>query len=96
MRYNVDTMNVGIRELKQHLSRYVARAREGETIVITDRGVPVAKLEKVQTDEPPEALKHLIESGKLMYKGSFRYVPKAIRMLPGEKTAVDYVREQRR
>lgn len=96
MRYNVDTMNVGIRELKQHLSRYVARAREGETVVITDRGVPVAKLEKVQTDEPPEALKRLVEAGRAVDKGPFRYVPKAIRMLPGEKTAVDYVREQRR
>ena len=35
---------VGIRELKAHLSRYVASARAGERIVITARGEQVAEL----------------------------------------------------
>lgn len=33
-------MDVGIRELKQHLSEYLDRAQRGETIRVTDRGVP--------------------------------------------------------
>ena len=33
---------VGIRELKQNASAVVARAVEGETVTITDRGRPVA------------------------------------------------------
>lgn len=33
-------MDVGIRELKQHLSEYLDRAHRGETIRVTDRGVP--------------------------------------------------------
>lgn len=33
-------MNVGVRELKQHLSEYLDRAAAGETLQITDRGVP--------------------------------------------------------
>ncbi len=37
-------MDVGVRELKQHLSRYVERAARGETIRVTDRGVPRAIL----------------------------------------------------
>ena len=37
-------MNVGIRELKAHLSEYVGKAAEGENIVVTDRGKPVAQL----------------------------------------------------
>lgn len=37
-------MNVGIRELKAHLSEYVGRAAAGEHIVVTDRGKPVAQL----------------------------------------------------
>ena len=37
-------MDVGIRELKQHLSRYVDRAARGETIRVTDRGIPRAVL----------------------------------------------------
>jgi prevent-host-death family protein len=37
-------MNVGIRELKAHLSEYVARAAGGEEVVVTDRSRPVARL----------------------------------------------------
>lgn len=37
-------MTVGIRELKAKLSEYVGRAANGEQIVITDRGRPVAHL----------------------------------------------------
>jgi prevent-host-death family protein len=32
-------MNVGVRELKQHLSQYLDRAASGEVIQVTERGV---------------------------------------------------------
>ncbi len=35
-------MDVGVRELKQHLSEYLARAAAGELIRVTDRGQPRA------------------------------------------------------
>ncbi len=35
---------IGIRDLRQHASRYVKRAQSGERIEITDRGRPVATL----------------------------------------------------
>ncbi|MEJ1969926.1 MAG: type II toxin-antitoxin system prevent-host-death family antitoxin [Rhizomicrobium sp.] len=38
---------VGIRELKNSLSAYVREAQEGETIVVTDRGEPIAQLSPV-------------------------------------------------
>jgi prevent-host-death family protein len=38
-------MEVGIRELKANLSRYVSRASAGEAIVVTDRGVPTCVLQ---------------------------------------------------
>ena len=31
-------MDVGVRELKEHLSEYIDRAARGEAIVVTDRG----------------------------------------------------------
>ena len=37
-------MDVGVRELKQSLSRYIERAARGEVIRVTDRGVPRAIL----------------------------------------------------
>ncbi len=36
--------DVGIRELKQHLSEYLDRAEHGETLRVTDRGRPKAML----------------------------------------------------
>jgi prevent-host-death family protein len=33
-------MDVGVRELKQHLSDYLDRAAAGEVIRVTDRGLP--------------------------------------------------------
>lgn len=58
---------MGIRELKAHLSRYVQAARDGQRIVVTDRGVPVAVL----APPPPEnqddlspALRQLIRDGR--------------------------------
>ncbi len=35
---------VGIREMRQNLSRYARRARRSESFVITDRGTEVARL----------------------------------------------------
>lgn len=39
-----DIDSVGIRELRQHASRYVSRAKAGERIAVTDRGALVAYL----------------------------------------------------
>ena len=47
---------VGIRELENGLSRYVARVRRGEEIVVTDRGAPVARLVAVSASDPLAAL----------------------------------------
>lgn len=42
-------MNIGIRELKSHLSDFVHRAQSGEHVTITDRGRPVALLVPIPT-----------------------------------------------
>ncbi len=38
------SMEVGIRELKSKLSEYLGRVSDGEELVITDRGTPVARV----------------------------------------------------
>jgi prevent-host-death family protein len=35
---------IGIRELRQHASRYLQAVSQGATITVTDRGRPVARL----------------------------------------------------
>lgn len=37
-------MEVGIRELRADLSRWIKRVRDGEEVVVTDRGEPVARI----------------------------------------------------
>jgi len=41
---------VGIRELRQYASRYLARVQRGESLEVTDRGRPVALLVPVHGD----------------------------------------------
>ena len=41
---------IGIRELRQHASRYLKRVAAGESIEVTDRGRPVARLVPVASD----------------------------------------------
>jgi prevent-host-death family protein len=37
-------MDVAVSELRAHLSEWLEQVREGEEVVVTDRGVPVARL----------------------------------------------------
>jgi prevent-host-death family protein len=57
----VATSEVGIRELKNKLSAYLARVKEGEEIVVTDRGKPVARL--VPVDGATDRLAELVAAG---------------------------------
>jgi prevent-host-death family protein len=43
-----------VSELKASLSKYVARVKSGEEVIITERGKPVAKLVPILADEDPE------------------------------------------
>ncbi|HLY67770.1 MAG TPA: type II toxin-antitoxin system prevent-host-death family antitoxin [Chloroflexota bacterium] len=94
-------MEVGIRELKSHLSRYIAQARSGEPVVVTDRGKPVVRLEAVHLqsdhDKLPTKLQRLIESGKVIDKGPLRLdrLPKPLPPLRGDKTLSDLIIEER-
>jgi prevent-host-death family protein len=54
---------IGVRELRQNASRYLARVANGEAIEVTDRGRPVARLVPVPSGE--NALADLFRSGRL-------------------------------
>lgn len=42
-------MDVAVTDLRAHLSEWLNRARAGDEVVITDRGVPVARLTGLTT-----------------------------------------------
>jgi prevent-host-death family protein len=47
------TKAVGVRELRQNLSRYLERVKEGETLTVTERGHEVARLVPSYPDVDP-------------------------------------------
>jgi prevent-host-death family protein len=53
---------IGVRELRQHASRYLERVRSGETIEITDRGRLVAQLTPPRTS----AVERLAAQGRVV------------------------------
>jgi prevent-host-death family protein len=52
-------MEVGIRELKNGLSRYLGEVKRGEEITVTNRGKVVARLVSAQ----PRAIERLVAEG---------------------------------
>lgn len=52
---------VGIRDLKNGLSKYLERVRAGEEVIVTDRGRPVARLSAI--DESTDRLADLVAAG---------------------------------
>lgn len=91
-RYRDHMERVGVRGLKASLSRYLARVREGETIEVTDRGRPVARIVPVGI---PEDLARLMAEGKVTWSGKpFRPPRRRIKLKPGPPLS-DYISEDR-
>jgi prevent-host-death family protein len=61
---------IGIRELRQHASRYLDRVKGGESIEVTDRGRPVALL----VPHHEERWQDLIASGQVVAATSSGHV----------------------
>ena len=61
------TKVVGARELKTRLGSYLREVRGGRTIVVTDRGEPVAELRPIVLEEAGDAarLDRLVALGRL-------------------------------
>lgn len=57
-------MKVGVRELRDNLSRYLDRVRAGEEVVVTDHGREIAKVVPIADGErKPSALDRLAAEG---------------------------------
>jgi prevent-host-death family protein len=87
-------VDVAVTELRAHLSTWLFRARSGDEVVITDRGIPVARLLGVGSTSTLERLiaEGVISSPKTLErpKASGRSRSRARRPL------ADVVSEQRR
>ena len=84
-------MEVGVRELRNHLSRYLDRVRDGAELVVTERGHAIARVVPVEGER---VLDRLIAEGVVTPARVTRgRAPKPIKT---KSTVSDLVGEQRR
>ena len=55
---------VGVRELRQNLSVYLARVKKGQTLTVTEHGLAVAELRLVSMTT--DVLGRLVEEGRVV------------------------------
>jgi prevent-host-death family protein len=86
---------VGVRELRQNLSKYLERVKAGEELVVTERGQEVARLMPTASDRSLELARKYgatIPRGDLVE--TIRRLPKGRRFPAGTTDA--YLAETRR
>ncbi|MCX6024737.1 MAG: type II toxin-antitoxin system prevent-host-death family antitoxin [Chloroflexi bacterium] len=88
-------MTVGVRELRSRLSEYLRRVKQGETVVITERGKPVGRLiPQGQTLE--ERLAELDQAGLIRWSGKKLSRTKPVAKVRGRRTVAQTIVEDRR
>lgn len=84
-------MAVGVRELRDGLSRHLAAVREGRTVTVTDHGRPIARIVPIGR---PSRLEQLIAEGKVVPgKRAKRPAPDPVR---ASGPVSDLIADQRR
>ena len=84
--------NVGVRDLRDHLSRYLDEVRDGGELVVTEHGRPIARI--LPAAVVPDRLTELIAAGSARSPQSKRRkLPAAVR---GVGSLSDLVAAQRR
>ena len=73
---------VGVRELRDHLSDYLRRVREGGQLVITDRGKPIGELGPAEARKTVEVAFRLVRQGVARWSGG---KPKGLLRAPRSK-----------
>ncbi len=88
-----------VTEAKNGLSALLDRVKAGETVLITDRGVPVARLEPVVSNDDDEGRLARLERAGIIRRGSgdFRQLLKTppVRTIDGS-SVVELLLEERR
>lgn len=88
-------MSVGVRELRDALSRHLDEVRAGRTVTVTDHGVPIARIVPIDVPSP---LERLIAEGRVQpAQSKKRPAPRLARRRGSDgPLASDLVAEQRR
>ena len=61
--------SVGVRELRNNLSRYLRKVREGESVLITDHGEPIGELGPATRQRSTARARALVRNGLASWNG---------------------------
>ena len=85
---------VSIRELKSRLSHYLQLTRKGDSVVITDRGVPIARIVPMGQDLD-QRLAAMRETGQAQWSGHKLVHRKPVAKLRGPGSVAQLIVEDR-
>ncbi|MFN8620069.1 MAG: type II toxin-antitoxin system prevent-host-death family antitoxin [Chloroflexota bacterium] len=84
--------SIGVRELRQNASRYLKLVESGESVEVTDRGRPVARLVPV----PTSRFDQLVAEGRIRRAtGSLRDLPPPLPLPPGAEPPSSFISRMR-
>jgi prevent-host-death family protein len=82
---------VGVRELRDHLSRYLDKVRDGEEVVVTERGRAIARVVPISGERTIDVL---VREG--LVSPAKRHTRRRLGALTTAGTVSDLVSDQRR
>ena len=94
---DVVARQVSARNLKTHLSVWLARAQGGDVMEITSHRKPIARITAVQPDEraPADPLQRAIQAGLISWNGQKPNLPSPVPLRGKGKPLSDIVLEDR-
>ena len=87
-------LNVGVRELKTHLSEYLRQVKAGRTIVITEHGKAVGRIVPASSSLD-ERLQAMVKAGLAQWSGTKLKPVKPVAKTRGPRTVSDLLIEDR-
>lgn len=94
---DVVASRVSVRDLKTHLSQWLARAQAGEVVEVTSHRRPIARITAVKPADPISIhpLQNAIDTGLIRWNGQKPLLPPPVRLNDGGPLMSDLVIEDR-
>ena len=94
---DVVASQVSVRDLKTHLSEWLARAQAGEVVEVTSHRKPIARITAVKPAEPTptDPLQKAIVAGLISWNGQKPVLPPPVKLNDGGPLMSDIVIEDR-
>lgn len=94
---DVVASQVSVRDLKTHLSEWLARAQAGEVVEVTSHRKPIARITaaKQPVSSSTNPLQKAIDAGIVSWNGQKAVFPQPVRLTDGGKSVSEIVKEDR-